>query len=187
MTDMNAIRVILFRELTMKKGQDPKVWIVKIEYLLVKLENMCSCITENQFMIHILNNLTSDYDLQLALMERRVGDADKPLTVEEVRRELNLIFVRLNMKTSRKEEVEVFSEQDLFSGQFKGKCRNYDQVGHKSIQCKNRSNHNGGKTGNGNGSGENFCSYCLKSGHEKKSCFKLKKKEAQNSRASNFG
>jgi hypothetical protein len=33
-------------------------------------------------MTHLLNNLISDYDLQLALMERRVGDADKPLIVE---------------------------------------------------------------------------------------------------------
>jgi hypothetical protein len=42
-------------------------------------------ISENQFMIHILNNLTSDYKLQPALMERRVGDDEKPLTIEEIR------------------------------------------------------------------------------------------------------
>jgi hypothetical protein len=35
-------------------------------------------------MIHVLNNLTSDYDLQLALMEKRLGDRDNPLTVEEI-------------------------------------------------------------------------------------------------------
>jgi hypothetical protein len=81
-----------FRELSLKKGQDPEVWITELEDLCVKLENMGSCITENQFTIHILNNLTSDYDLQLALMERRVGDADRPLTVEEVRGELKLRF-----------------------------------------------------------------------------------------------
>jgi len=27
-------------------------------------------------MIHILNSLTSDYELQLAMMERRVGDIE---------------------------------------------------------------------------------------------------------------
>jgi hypothetical protein len=74
----------------LKKGQDPEVWITELEDLCVKLENMGSCITENKFMTHILNNLTSDYDLQLTLMERRVGDSDKPLTFEEVRGELNL-------------------------------------------------------------------------------------------------
>jgi hypothetical protein len=157
-----------------------------LEDLRVKLENMGSFITENQFMIHILNNLTSDYDLQLALMARRVGDADKPLTVEEVRGELNLRFERLNMKTSRNEEGEVLEEKALFSGQFKGKCRNCGQVGHKSFQCKNHSSHNGGNNGNGNGTGIHFCLYCRKPGHDKKSCFKLKKKEAQNGHASSF-
>jgi hypothetical protein len=84
-----------FRKLSLKKGQDPKVWITELEDLCIKLENLSSCITENQFMIHILNNFTSDYDLQLALMERRVGDADKPRIVEEFRGELNLRFERL--------------------------------------------------------------------------------------------
>jgi hypothetical protein len=97
-----------FRDLLLKRGQDPEVWITELEDLCVKLENMSSCITENQLMIHrlIMNNLTSDYDLQLTLMERRVDDADKTLTVE-VRADLNLRFERLHMKTSRNEEGEV--------------------------------------------------------------------------------
>jgi hypothetical protein len=56
--------------------------------------------------------------------------------------------------------------------------RNWGQVDHKSFQCKNRFSHNGGN--NGNGTGANFCLYCRKPGHDKKSCFKLKKKKAQN-------
>jgi hypothetical protein len=62
-------------------------------------------------MIHILDNRTLNYDLQLALIERRVGNADKPLTVEEVRGELNLRYKRLNMKTSRNEKLEILEEQ----------------------------------------------------------------------------
>jgi hypothetical protein len=75
-------------------------------------------------------------------------------------------------------------EQFLFNGQFKGKCPNCGQVEHKSFQYKNRSNHNG--ENNGNGTGTNFCLYCRKPGHDKKRCFKLKKKEGQNDHASNF-
>jgi hypothetical protein len=45
-------------------------------------------------MIHVLNNLTSDYDLQLALMKKRIGGNEKPLTVEEIRTELSLCFER---------------------------------------------------------------------------------------------
>jgi hypothetical protein len=109
-----------FRELSLKKGQDPEIWITELQDHRVKLENMGSCITENQFMIHILNNLTSDYDLQLELKERRVGDADKPfLTIEKVRGELNLRFERLNMKTSIDEEGEFLKEQALLCDKFK--------------------------------------------------------------------
>jgi hypothetical protein len=39
---------------------------------------------------------------------------------------------------------------------------------------------------NGHGTGGNFCLYCCKPVHDKDSYFNLKKKEDQNSHASNF-
>jgi hypothetical protein len=87
-----------FREMSLKKGQDPEIWITESEDLRVRLEAMGSSISENLFMIHILNNLISDYELQLALMERRVGDDEKPLTIEEIRGELSIRYERMNMK-----------------------------------------------------------------------------------------
>jgi hypothetical protein len=95
-----------FRELSLKKGQDPEIRITESEDLRVRLEAMGLSISENQFMIHILNNLTSDYELQLALMERRVGYDEKPLKIEEIRGELILRFERMNMKSSSNKEVE---------------------------------------------------------------------------------
>ena len=89
-------------------------------------------------MIHILNNLTSEYEIQVAMMERRVGDAEKPLTIEEIRGELSLRFERLNLRSSNNREGEDLEENAFFSGQFKGKCRNCGQVGHKSFHCKNK-------------------------------------------------
>jgi hypothetical protein len=80
------------------------------------------------------------------------------------------------MKTSRNEDGEVLKEQTLSSGKIKEKCQNNGQIGHKSFQCKNRSNYNGGNKGNGTRA--NFCLNCRKLGHDKKSYFKLKKKEA---------
>jgi hypothetical protein len=99
-----------FRELSLKKGQDPEIWITESEDLRVRLEAMGSSISENQFMIHILNNLTSDYELQLALMERRVGDDEKPLMIEEIRGELSLRFKRMIMKSLSNKEVEGLEE-----------------------------------------------------------------------------
>jgi hypothetical protein len=54
-----------FRGLALKKGQKPEVWIIELEDLRVRLDIMGSSISENQFMKHVLNNLTSDYALQL--------------------------------------------------------------------------------------------------------------------------
>ena len=56
-------------------------------------------------------------------------------------------------------EGEVLEEHDLFSGQFKAKCRNcgqvghklgtsWAQVGHKLSHCKNCGMNNGGNNGN---------------------------------------
>jgi CII-binding regulator of phage lambda lysogenization HflD len=61
----------------MKKGQDPETWITDLEDLCAGLETMESSILENQVVIHIKNNHTSAYTLQLMMMERRVGDAER--------------------------------------------------------------------------------------------------------------
>ena len=89
------------------------------------------------------------------MMERRVGDAEKPLTIEEIKGELSLRFERLNLNTSNNREGEDLEENAFFSGQFKGKCRN---CGHKSFQCKNKGSNHGGNSGSS--SGGIFCSYC---------------------------
>jgi hypothetical protein len=76
-----------YRDSSLKKGQDPEVWITELEYFRVRLDDMGSRISENQFMIHVFNSLPTEYNLQLALLEKGIGDKDKPLTVEEIRAE----------------------------------------------------------------------------------------------------
>jgi gag-polypeptide of LTR copia-type len=51
-----------FRDSSLKKGEDPEVWITQLEDISVRLEEMGLEISEKQFMIHVLNNLPSDYD-----------------------------------------------------------------------------------------------------------------------------
>jgi hypothetical protein len=97
----------------------------------VRLDDMGSSIFEYQFMVHVLKNLTSDYELQLALMEKRIGEKEKPLTVEEIRAELSLHCERLRMNSTKNGDVEELEEHSLFSGQSKGKCRNCGVIGYK--------------------------------------------------------
>jgi hypothetical protein len=143
-----------------KKGQYPEVWITELEEFSVRLVDMGSSIPENQFMINVLNNLPTEYDLQLALLEERIGDKDKPLTAKEITAELSLSFERLKIKSTKIEENEESEEYVLFRGQFKGKCRNCGRIGHKLFQCENSSSHNGGN--NGNTTGGYYCSYFRK-------------------------
>jgi DNA-binding cell septation regulator SpoVG len=50
----------------------------------MRLKDLGSSIFDNQFILHILNNMTDDYDLQLAMMEKRVTDKSNPLTINEI-------------------------------------------------------------------------------------------------------
>ena len=62
------------RESKLNKDEDPEVWITNLEDLRLKLEVMGSSMTDNQFMIQVLNSLTSDYELQALLLEKRIGN-----------------------------------------------------------------------------------------------------------------
>jgi gag-polypeptide of LTR copia-type len=127
-----------FRTSSLKKGENPEVWITELEDLHIRLEDMGSTNSDNQFMIHVLNNLTTDYNLQLALMEKRVGDSEKPLSIEEIKAELSLCFERLNVSSNESNENVVLEEHALLSGQYKGKCRKCGQIDHKAAQCKKK-------------------------------------------------
>jgi hypothetical protein len=93
------------------------------------------------------------------MMERRVGDVERPLPVDEIRGKSSLRFERLNSKSINNSEGAILGEQILFSGQFKGKRRNCGLIGHKSFHCNDRAINNG--VNNGNSSGGNFL-YCCK-------------------------
>jgi hypothetical protein len=105
-------------------------------------------------MIHVLNNLPTDYDLQLALLKKKIGDKDDPLTVEEIRADLSLRYEILNMKSTQNEKNKEFEENVLFRGKFKGKYRNCGWIGHDSLLCKSRSSQN--SRNNGKTTGESL-------------------------------
>jgi hypothetical protein len=70
--------------MTLKKGQDPDILITELEDYRMRLDELGSRISDNQFILHILNNMTEDYDLQLAMIEKRVTDKPNPLTIDEI-------------------------------------------------------------------------------------------------------
>jgi DNA-binding cell septation regulator SpoVG len=51
----------------------------------MRLEALGSIIYDNQFILHMINNMTDDYVLQLAMMEKRDTDKSIQLTVNKIR------------------------------------------------------------------------------------------------------
>jgi hypothetical protein len=72
----------------------------------MKLEDLGSRMPDNQFILHILNNMTADYDLHPTMMGKRLNDKSNLLTVDEIRDDLILRFERLNGKLNEEGEDE---------------------------------------------------------------------------------
>jgi hypothetical protein len=66
----------LFRQSSLCKNENLDDWITTLEQFRMKIEDMGSVMTDDQFMIHELNNPTRDYELQMVLVEKRVGDKE---------------------------------------------------------------------------------------------------------------
>jgi hypothetical protein len=46
--------------------------------------------TDDHFMLHIINNLTKDHERQVEAMEDKIGADDHPLTIKEMHKILTL-------------------------------------------------------------------------------------------------
>jgi Zinc knuckle len=88
-------------------------------------------------------------------LEKQVGNKENPLSIEDLKEELNLRFERL----STGQHDNLGEESALFTLQFKGKCRNCGILGHKAAQCKSKQVKDE--------KSDVMCNYCKKTGHMK--------------------
>jgi hypothetical protein len=169
----------MFYSAKLRKGVDPEVFITFLEDLRYRLEGMKSMMTEEQFIIHVLNNLTSDYDNQVETLEKRIGSTTDPLTIEEIRDDLSLRYERIGRK--KHEDSDEETDKALLAGQFKGRCRLCGKWGHKGTDCDS-------KTSPGpaykvaamtNKKFDGKCHYCNIPGHKKQDCRKKKKEDSE--------
>lgn len=167
---------------------DPDVWITQLEDLQVQINSAKpDSITEDELIEHILGNLPSVYDIEIHTLRKRLDDLEMPLTIEEVREELNLKFEMMNRRF-RGSGNQDSDETALFAGGFKGKCHSCGKFGHRARDCSLKANNAATKT-TSDGAIENSkndkdkdiqCFYCKKKGHRIADCLKLKKKEQAN-------
>jgi hypothetical protein len=87
-----------FRQCSLKKEQDPDICISQLQDFQIRLEELGWSITDNEFILDILNNMTDDYDLQLEMMKKRDTDKYNPLIIDEIFDDLSLGFERLTKK-----------------------------------------------------------------------------------------
>lgn len=130
----------------LKPGYDPDIWMTKLEFLRIQLEELDYIITDDQFMVHIINNLTKDYGTLVDILGRRLGKGVKDkLEIEQLRQELNLRYERLrgyetsNNNYNNNKYYDNQDEKTMYAGQkFKGRCRHCGVYGHKAAACWER-------------------------------------------------
>ena len=179
---------------------DPETWIVYLEILQSRLNDMKYQVSDNHLMIHILLNLPEEYDTLVETMEKELNNSTDPLTIEGMKERLHAKWERMNRRNGDDNDDDENNEEALFMAknneikgealfgkkQFKGRCRICGKIGHKGADCfLNPKNKYSGKSNVGSeeipfgsyGSGfRGRCNYCKEPGHISKYCKKLKMK-----------
>jgi len=117
----------LHRELKMSKlknrDQDPKAWIMYLEGLRMKLKDLGSTMSDEDLIIHIMNNLMEDYKVQLLKLEEKLGSTMTTLSIDNVKAELCLRYAQMKTKKSLSESKQKDSEKALAATRkYKGTC-----------------------------------------------------------------
>jgi hypothetical protein len=114
-------------------------WLVELERIRVLMEQMNSMMTDAQFMVHVMNNLTPDYDLVVDIHSRKIVAASNPLTIEDLQEELDLrCEVLADRKPGHKNKSHQNNTEDtaLYAGgKFKGKCHHCGKFGNETPDC----------------------------------------------------
>jgi hypothetical protein len=94
------------------------------------MEQLESKMTDDQFSMNVVNVLPPEYSVLVTHLGRRIGHKENPLTIEELRSELNEEYDRIKDRKNSGRSMSTFEvdsngeEHALYaSGKFKGKCR----------------------------------------------------------------
>ena len=77
-----------FNKCALNKNQDPDEWISELERIRTRLRSLRSEIDDTDLIIHILNNLTPEYDNVVENIENRLSEDYNKIELEEVRQRL---------------------------------------------------------------------------------------------------
>jgi len=91
--------------------------------------------SDDDLLVHVLNGLPKEYEVQQSKMEDRLGSTSNPLTIEDLRNELNLKFMRMQKSEKDENGDEADKALSTMGKKSKTKCRHCGKFGHKSTSC----------------------------------------------------
>jgi hypothetical protein len=150
-------------------------------------------LTDDDIIIHIISNLTKDYDAICDQLENELGHEDlkKKVTIVEVKNRLRNKFNKLKMKVKSFGESIEDSNEKLMAIKshkkvFKGKCHNCGKFGHRISECTEKKKGEESPAPDKNGDRQDkFCTFCKKKGHTENYCFQKKKLERMQNNKNN--
>lgn len=165
-----------FAQSKLKQGQEPEEWIAALEALQFRLHELGSTLSDEDMLIHILNNLTKEYDTIVELHQDKIGLESGGLTLEVLREVLAAKFKRINKPADAEQALAISTGK-----KFKGKCRVCGKIGHKAADCWERegnkkpdSDNSSQTQGSKKPRFKGKCGYCKKPGHKEADCWKKK-------------
>jgi len=112
---------------------DPNEWITELEGIQMHLKDMNLDISNEDFCIHVLNNLPTEYEVQVSKFEDCLGSMTNALMIEDLQNELNLKYARMKKHT----QDGGANNKALASFRcYKKKCTNCGKSGHKASKCQ---------------------------------------------------
>ncbi len=126
-----------FAESELSYGQDPDEWMMNLDYTRNRLWGMKSMMEDDDYIGHVLSNLTSDYSELVTVLEGELDVLTLPKLRERIRG-----FYRRKIST-QKDNLDDGEVALLHS--FKGRCNNCGNYGHKARDCPTKKNMRGEK------------------------------------------
>ena len=127
-----------------KKDSDD--WITELDILRTQLEEMGHTISEKDFMVHILNNLPTEYKSKVESLEKDLDNVKYPLTLDRMIDELNFKYKKICKKNKYDPESDGQNKKGKNNANstaltmqgyrgFGGRCHFCGNFGHKQTDC----------------------------------------------------
>ena len=143
-----------FAEMKLPQGSDPDIWINKLEQVRQLLRNTGHKMSEEDLLIHILNNMTIEYETLVERLEPQIDSLDVKKVWFEIRQKYNRISKYSAGSDSPDKALAGFKPN-----------------------TNNNSNNNKQNSTNKKPNGKRYCNYCKKPGHTENKCYAKKDAE----------